>query len=362
MPQPDRRVANNQRGYGTGGSPGELDVGLNSRLFKGDSALEKTLVSDAAHVTPGSIGNRVWKIQAALLIIDDYVPPIALTELAAKHYGPSTTAAVVAFKTKWEIINKTYEDTVDPIVGKMTIGKLDEKVAEKEAGEPSPGFDPQEAARIQTLLDRDRPGVRLMVETAERSLLQVKQGFDKAATDPNASARLLAANALAVDALARMFHVGVQNYRKFLPQIIAQYGEYKSFLANLARNQRPADFLTLVKLQISDPQGNYLTGGQVTGKTPIAVSETADTTPVEPPRRMYFTPRYREFDPANPPEFIGQFPQVRQGIQMHEMGHFHFNFIDFNPDRKSPEECLSSNRSYELLARQVTFGRHEPTT
>jgi len=39
---------------------------------------------------------------------------------------------------------------------------------------------------------------------------------------------------------------------------------------------------------------------------------------------MYFTPHYREFDPANPPEF-------------------------------------NSNRSYDLLARQGTFGRREPT-
>ena len=337
-------------------------MGLNSRLFKGDPALEATLVSDAAHIIPGSVGNRVWKIQASLLFINDYVPTISLNELATKRYGPSTTAAVVAFKTKWDIINRAYEKTVDPIVGKWTIRKLDEKVAEKEGGEPSPGFDPQEAARIQALLVRDRPGVRVMVETAERSLLQVQQGFDKAATDPGASARLLAANALAVDALARMFHVGLQNYRKFLPQIIAQYGEYKSLLPDLALHQSPADFLTLVKLQISDPKGNYLTGGQITGKTPIAVSETIHDVPIQPPRMMYFTPRYREFDPANPPEFIGQFPQVRQGIQMHEMGHFHFDFEDFNPDRKSPEECLNSNRSYDLLARQVTFGRHEPTS
>ena len=337
-------------------------MGLNSRLFKGDPALEATLVSDAAHIIPGSVGNRVWKIQASLLFINDYVPTISLNELATKRYGPSTTAAVVAFKTKWDIINRAYEKTVDPIVGKWTIRKLDEKVAEKEGGEPSPGFDPQEAARIQALLVRDRPGVRVMVETAERSLLQVQQGFDRAATDPGASARLLAANALAVDALARMFHVGLQNYRKFLPQIIAQYGEYKSFLPDLALHQSPADFLTLVKLQISDPKGNYLTGGQITGKTPTAVSETIHVVPIQPPRMMYFTPRYREFDPANPPEFIGQFPQVRQGIQMHEMGHFHFDFEDFNPDRKSPEECLNSNRSYDLLARQVTFGRHEPTS
>ena len=335
-------------------------MGLNSRLFKG-TELEATLVSDAAHITPGSVGNRVWKIQAALLIISDYVPTISLNELATKRYGPSTTAAVVAFKTEWDVINRAYEKAVDPIVGKMTIRKLDEEVAEKEGGKPSPGFDPQERARIQALLVGDRPGVRVMVETAERSLLQVQEGFDKAATDPATSARLLAANALAVDALARMFHVGLRNYRKFLPQIIAQYGQYKSFLTELALHQSPADFLTLVKLQISDPKGNYLTGGQITGDTPIAVSETIDVVPIQPPRMMYFTPRYREFDPANPPEFIGQFPQVRQGIQLHEMGHYHFNFVDFNPDGKSPEECLNSNRSYDLLARQVTFGRREPT-
>jgi hypothetical protein len=44
---------------------------------------------------------------------------------------------------------------------------------------------------------------------------------------------------------------------------------------------------------------------------------------------------------------------------LHEMGHYHFNFEDFNPAGKSSEECLNSNRSYDLLARQVTFGRRE---
>jgi hypothetical protein len=42
---------------------------------------------------------------------------------------------------------------------------LDQELKKKEGGVPSPGYDPDESSRIQTLLDRDRPGVRLLVDT-----------------------------------------------------------------------------------------------------------------------------------------------------------------------------------------------------
>jgi hypothetical protein len=44
---------------------------LTSRLFKGDPAFEAALVDDHAHITLGSKGNQVWKIQAALVMVMD---------------------------------------------------------------------------------------------------------------------------------------------------------------------------------------------------------------------------------------------------------------------------------------------------
>lgn len=332
---------------------------LTSRMLKGDPAFEAALVNDRAHITPGSKGNQVWKIQAALMIVMDPPPKIAGNELAAKakFYGPTTTAAVVEFKRKRNIINLAYEKDVDPIVGKMTVAQLDEELKEKEGDDPSPGYDPDEADRIHALLDRDRPGVRVLLDTTLDALQKVKLGFDSGATA--AGAALLRANAQAVAGLARVFHVGPHNYQQFLPAIISQYGEYKKQLVTLAADQSPADFLVLVQAQIQSNKSNsdevYLEGGQITGKTPLGFAELQGTTPIRPPRKMYFTPRYRQFDPANPPAFVG-FPQpIRQGQQLHEMGHYHFGFVDSNPRSLLPQECMKSNLSFHWLAVQITF-------
>src|SRR5262249_35649591 len=74
------------------------------------------------------------------------------------------------------------EDDYDPIVGKMTVAQLDKELKNKEGDAPSPGYDPDEADRIQALLDRDRPGVRLLLDTTLDALQNVKQGFDSGAT------------------------------------------------------------------------------------------------------------------------------------------------------------------------------------
>ena len=103
---------------------------LISRLFRGDSKLEACLASNPAHVTPGAAGEHVAKIQAALFILDG--SKIAKSELDAKHYGPSTTAAVLAYKTKRRIINLSYETQADNIVGKMTIAALDKEIYQYE--------------------------------------------------------------------------------------------------------------------------------------------------------------------------------------------------------------------------------------
>ena len=330
---------------------------LTSRMFKGDPAFEAALVNDKAHITPGSTGNQVWKIQAALMMVMDPPPRIAANELGAKakFYGSSTTAAVLRFKRDRQIINYTYEDDVDPIVGKMTVAQLDKELKKKEGDVPSPGYDPGESDRIQALLDRDRPGVRILIDNTLNALQRVKEGYDKGPS----GAALLGANPQAVSGLARVFHVGPQNYQQFLPAIIDQYGEYKKRLATLAANQSSADFLVLVQAQIQSNRNSsnevYLEGGQITGKTPLGFSELTSDTPIRPPRKMYFTPRYREFDPANPPAFTG-FPQtIRQGQQLHEMGHYHFGFVDSNPRSLATQDCLKSNLSFHWLAVQITF-------
>lgn len=103
-------------------------MALTSKLFQGDSRLATCQLDDTAHVTPGSVGDHVAKIQTALNRLGSI--PIDPKELSEKRYGSSTTNAVLAYKTAHRILN--YANQIDNIVGKKTITSLDLLVAEWE--------------------------------------------------------------------------------------------------------------------------------------------------------------------------------------------------------------------------------------
>ena len=108
---------------------------LQSDLFRDDAALQACLVKDTAHVVKGARGQHVAKIQSALGIIEGAL--IDSDELANSVYGPSTASEVLAYKRKRDIVNRTYQQRADDIVGKMTIASLDREILEGEQ-RPSP--------------------------------------------------------------------------------------------------------------------------------------------------------------------------------------------------------------------------------
>lgn len=110
---------------------------LRSRLFKDDPALQACLVKDSAHVTLGTRGAHVPKIQRALAMIDGAL--IATNEVQLALYGKTTAAAVLAYKRQRKIINRSYQSTADDIVGKMTIARLDDEMAALEQAGPPRG-------------------------------------------------------------------------------------------------------------------------------------------------------------------------------------------------------------------------------
>jgi len=112
-------------------------MGLVSRLFQGNTRLEACLVDNAAHLTLGVQGEAVAKIQFALFSLD--ILDIDRTELVTQTYGPSTAAAVLSYKTKRHIINRSYQTTPDSIVGKMTIASLDAEMLERQLSFPGLG-------------------------------------------------------------------------------------------------------------------------------------------------------------------------------------------------------------------------------
>jgi hypothetical protein len=101
-------------------------MALKSKLFRGDSKLEAAAVSDPAHITIGAKGEHVRKIQQALTILDG-----ANLDLDGT-YGHETAAAVLAYKQKRNIINRSYQTRADNIVGKMTIAALDLEMLKRE--------------------------------------------------------------------------------------------------------------------------------------------------------------------------------------------------------------------------------------
>jgi hypothetical protein len=109
---------------------------LQSNLFRGDPALEACLTQDTAHVVQGAVGIHVGKLQLALAAVDD--ADIDAVELEGRKYGPSTASAVLAYKTKRNVINFSYQTQADNIVGKMTIAALDKEVFAKEKTGPGP--------------------------------------------------------------------------------------------------------------------------------------------------------------------------------------------------------------------------------
>lgn len=103
---------------------------LRSQALSGDPRLEACLTQDSAHLTLGVSGEFVAKVQAALMYLDGL--DIDDEELDKQTYGKSTAEAVYQYKSAREIINRSYQQSVDKIVGKMTIKSLDDEMKDAE--------------------------------------------------------------------------------------------------------------------------------------------------------------------------------------------------------------------------------------
>lgn len=103
---------------------------LKSRLFQEDAELEAASVSNPAHIVPGAKGEHVQKIQVALQVLDG--ASISPAELASQLYGPTTARAVLAYKKKRDIVNRSYQTQADNIVGIMTVHSLDDELAKRD--------------------------------------------------------------------------------------------------------------------------------------------------------------------------------------------------------------------------------------
>lgn len=104
---------------------------LRSKLLSSNPRLQACETEDSAHVKVGDKGDFVSLIQQAVAAIDNV--KIDDGETRANLYGRSTSATVLAYKTKRQIINRSYQTKPDDIVGKMTIRRLDDEMLEIES-------------------------------------------------------------------------------------------------------------------------------------------------------------------------------------------------------------------------------------
>ena len=107
-------------------------MALGSKWFKDNKRCQDCAVIDARHIRQGDSGIHVFLVQQALLLVDG--AQIEQGELDGWKYGPSTAGAVLRYKQNRDIVNRTYQQKADDIVGKMTIVSLDEGMRAFESG------------------------------------------------------------------------------------------------------------------------------------------------------------------------------------------------------------------------------------
>ncbi len=101
---------------------------LQSDELKDDPKLDACATTPSAHLTIGSTpGPHILKIQLALERLLPGGPAISAAEKSSMSFGPTTAAAVLNYKQSHvpPIINVSYQNAPDAIVGEMTIRAID---------------------------------------------------------------------------------------------------------------------------------------------------------------------------------------------------------------------------------------------
>jgi len=306
-------------------------MGLQSSLFRGDPTLEACAVSDPAHIMLGAVGDHVSKIQTALIRLDSAT--IDPGELAAKRYGPSTAAAVLAYKKnpRRNIINRSYQTQADNIVGRMTIAALDRELV---------GNQSRPLAKDLAVLDK--PLTEGLIRNALKALNDIEK--DIRILESGAS---LSLGTPRWDALQKHFHLQFQ--------ISSSLGRAltKDDLTFIKRNYQEAANV------LNNSAFSFDNGPPV--KPGSAASGSFDQ------KKIFFSPLYKDFDTPDGKQ-IG--PNSRAAIVIHESIHLvdnlsgddtktHISEFDPRYETMSADNARHNPSSYATFAWHVTRGHDQ---
>lgn len=354
-------------------------MALLSDLLNGAPRLEACLTDDSAHLMEGTVGSDVAKVQLALLVVDGLC--VQPDEERAQRYGPSTAAAVLAFKTKRQIINYRYQTKPDNIVGKMTIAALDQELLRKQAL-PKPcnqtycGND----HRISSGSARESSFAPVMLASASVSVVFPTIGVAASGPSPSAVAKARAPSAItAVDksrwTLGRLisFHqqpvlpvpaglgaewdalwkyFGLPKFElpwinnplpdgALVKDLITYLRVVDKVLEGMANNLKQASTLFLAPLTPWYPDTHAFT---LRGKR-------ASEDPPNWPDGVYFNPRF-----LSDPKGRGVGPLKQTEVIIHECAHFVSNERIQDP----VEHKLTSAYGYSGYVLHCAFNRSEP--
>lgn len=233
-------------------------MALQSELFRGDPKLEAAAVSDPAHIVPGAAGDHVRKIQMALIRLD------GATVAADGLYGPETAAAVLAYKQKRKIVNRSYQTTADNIVGKMTIAELDKELSD---------------------LDRPKGPIQLRVISPKPDRLNHRPQVVAGAPRGSGSAFSLAPALYAAPGFSQGPVVSINRGQSALVEVTnGSGGTIASGDPKIAFTRDP-NSKTLVTKITSDPQTVEIVGNHRGGA--VIIVNTASAPPLSLPQSMF---------------------------------------------------------------------------
>jgi hypothetical protein len=305
---------------------------LVSDLFKDNGQLQACSVDNAAHISQKdhSVGDHVGKIQTALIRIDPTLR-IEQTELTARQYGLTTAAAVKAYKRVRSLINFSYQNAADDIVGIMTIIRLDKEVK-----------DGQTRLIGKDLALLDAPLAQGLVRNALNALREIERDID--ILDSGTSLSLATPR---FDALATHFHLAFQV---------------------TTATTRP-----VTKTDLASIRKNYQAVANVFNNSAFAFENGPSIVPGSPAsgsiakQKIFFAPIYKDFDS---PDGAAIGPRSRAAIVVHEAVHLtdnlsggaaaHISEFDPRYATQAADDALHNPSSYATFAWHVTRGFDNP--